>query len=84
MKLDNNVLNLLINRETVRFIAQPDKDGFSKAVVISPLNHLYTLETVTNNKPLNYITTNNVTLDGITKEYKTVMTYLGNNGYSEL
>lgn len=81
MKLDNNVLNLLINRETIRFIAQPDKDGFSKAVTVSPINHLYSLETVSNFEPCNYITSNNVILDGVTKDYKTVMDYLKLNQY---
>lgn len=70
MKLDNNVLNLLINKETIRFIAQPNKDGFSKAVTVSPINHLYS-----NFEPCNCIPSNNVILGGVNKDYKTIMTY---------
>lgn len=84
MKLDDNALNLLLNKEPVRFIAQPGKDGFSKAVVIGPLSHFYKLERVSNLKPNNYLTSNNVILDGVTKEYKTVMTYLKNNQYEAM
>lgn len=84
MKLDMNVLNLLLNKETIRFIAQPDKDGFSKAVVVSPLNHLYSLETVSNFQPCDYVTTNNIVLDGVTKEYKLIMDYLNINQYEAL
>lgn len=84
MKLDNNVLNLLLNREPVRFITQPDKDGFSKAVVVGPLSHVYSLERVTDFRTSNYITSNNVILDGVTKEYKTVMAYLKDNQYEAM
>ena len=81
MKLDSNVLNLLLDRNVVRFISQPDKDGFSKAVVVSPFSNVYSLERVTNFKPSSYITSNNVILDGVTKDYKTVMAYLKANQY---
>lgn len=84
MKLDNNALNLLIDRKVIRFIAQPDKDGFSKAVAVSPFNHVYTLERVSNLKPSNYLTSNNVVLDGVNKEFKTVMDYLKTNQYDAI
>lgn len=84
MKLDMNVLNLLLNKETIRFIAQPDKDGFSKAVVVSPSSHFYSLETVSNFQPCDYVTTNNIILDGVTKEYKLIMGYLKINQYEAL
>ena len=80
MKLDSNVLNVLIDRKVIRFIAQPDKDGFREAVVVNPANHVYMLETARNFEPYNYVT-NNVILDGVTKEYKTVMAYLKANQY---
>lgn len=79
MKLDNNVLNLLISKETIRFIAQPNKDGFSKAVIVSPINHLYS-----NFEPCNCIPSNNVILDGANKDYKTIMTYLKASQYEAL
>lgn len=81
MKLDSNVLNILIDRKVIRFIAQPDKDGFSKAVVVSPFSHLYSLERVSSFEPCSSITTINVILDGVTKEYKTLMAYLKANQY---
>ena len=81
MKLDNNVLNVLIDKKVIRFITQPNKEGFSKAVIVNPLSHLYSLEKVSNFKPCNNITSNNVILDGVTKEYKTVMAYLRANQY---
>lgn len=84
MKLDMNVLNLLLNKESIRFIAQPDKDGFSKAVVVSPSSHLYSLETVSNFQPCDYVTTNNIVLDGVTKEYRMIMDYLKINQYEAL
>jgi len=81
MKLDSNALNVLIDRKVIRFIAQPDKDGFSKAVIVNPLSHLYSLEKVSNFKPCNNITSNNVILGGVTKEYKAVRAYLNANQY---
>jgi len=84
MKLDSNVLNLLIDKKVVRFIAQPDKEGFSKAVVVSPFSNVYTLEKVSNLKPSNYLTSNNVILNGVNKEYKTVMAYLEANKYEAM
>jgi len=84
MKLDNNVLSLLIDKKVVRFISQPDKEGFSKAVVVSPFSNVYTLEKVSNLKPSNYLTSNNVILNGVNKEYKTVMAYLEANKYEAM
>ena len=81
MKLDNSVLNLLLDREPVRFITQPDKYGFSKAVVVSPLSHVYALGRVSSFKPCSSITNNNVILDGVNKEYKLIMAYLSTNQY---
>lgn len=81
MKLDTNVLNLLIDRNVIRFVAQPDKDGFSKAVVVSSFSHIYTLEGVSNLETNDYLTSNNVILDGVTKEYKAVIAYLKANEY---
>jgi len=84
MKLDSNVLNLLIDRNIIRFVAQPDKDGFSKAVVVSSFSHIYTLERVSNLETNDYLTTNNIVLDGINKEYKLIMDYLNINQYEAL
>ena len=84
MKLDNNVLSLLIDKKVVRFISQPDKEGFSKAVVVSPFSHLYSLERVSSFEPCSSITNNNVILDGVTKEYKTLMAYLKANQYEAI
>ena len=84
MKLDTNVLNLLIDRNVIRFVAQPDKDGFSKAVVVSSFSHIYTLERVSNLETNDYLTSNNVILDGVTKEYKAVMAYLKANEYEAM
>ena len=84
MKLDSNVLSILIDRKVIRFIAQPDKDGFSKAVVVSPFSHVYSLERVSSFEPCSSITSNNVILDGVTKEYKTVMAYLKDNQYEAI
>ena len=84
MKLDSNVLNLLIDRNVIRFVAQPDKDGFSKAVVVSSFSHIYTLERVSNLETNDYFTTNNIVLDGINKEYKLIMDYLNINQYEAL
>lgn len=81
MKLDNNVLDLLLDRKVIRFIAQPDKDGFSKSVIVGPGSHLYSLERVSSFEPCSSITNNNVILDGVTKEYKTLMAYLKANQY---
>lgn len=81
MQLNDDVLNLLLNKQPIRFIAQPDKEGFSKAVTVGPLSHMYTLETVSNFKPNNYLTSNNVILDGVNKDYKTIMSYLKDNHY---
>jgi len=81
MKLDNNVLNLLLDRKVIRFIAQPDKDGFNKAVVVSQLSHVYSLEKVSSFDPCSSLTNNNVILDGVNKDYKTLMAYLKANGY---
>ena len=84
MKLDSNVLSILIDRKVIRFIAQPDKDGFSEAVVVNPLYHLYSLEPVSSFEPCSSITNNNVILDGVTKEYKTLMAYLKANEYEAI
>ena len=84
MKLDSNVLNLLIDRNVIRFVAQPNKEGFSKAVVVSSFSHIYTLERVSNLETNDYLTTNNIVLDGINKEYKLIMDYLNINQYEAL
>ena len=81
MKLDNNVLNLLLDRKVIRFIAQPDKDGFNKSVVVGPTSHVYSLEKVSSFDPCSSLTNNNVILDGVNKDYKTLMAYLKANGY---
>jgi len=84
MKLDNNLLNLLLNKEPVRFIAQPDKEGFSKAVTVSPTSHLYLLEKINTLGPRNYTTSNDVILDGVNREYKAIMDYLNVNLYEAM
>ena len=81
MKLDNNVLDLLLNRNVIRFIAQPDKDGFSKSVIVGSGSHLYSLERVSSFEPCSSLTNNNVILDGVNKDYKTLMAYLKANKY---
>lgn len=81
MKLDNNVLDLLLDRKVIRFIAQPDKDGFSKSVVVGSVGHVYSLERVSSFEPCSSLTNNNVILDGVNKDYKTLMAYLKANKY---
>lgn len=81
MKLNDDVLNLLLNKQPIRFITQPDKDGFYKAVVVGPLSHVYSLERLGNLNLSNYLTNNNIMLDGVNKDYKTIMRYLKANHY---
>lgn len=81
MKLNKNTLEILLDRKIIRFIAQPDKDGFSKSVVVSPISKLYSLERVSSFEPCSTLTNNNVVLDGVNKDYKTLMAYLKQNNY---
>ncbi len=81
MKLNDNVLDLLLDRKVIRFIAQPDKDGFCKAAVVGPTSHLYSLERVSSFEPCSTLTNNNVILDGVNKDYKTLIDYLEKNKY---
>lgn len=84
MKLDKNTLDILIDRKVVRFIAQPNAEGYCKAVVVGPTSHMYSVERVSNGWTSDYITTNNIYIAGINKEYKIVMDYLKDNQYEEL
>lgn len=84
MKLNDDVLNLLLNKQPIRFITQPDKDGFYKAVVVGPLSHVYSLERLGNLNLSNYLTSNNIMLDGVNKDYKTIMSYLKANHYEAM